>query len=370
MKKKYITYGLSNSFITKSTWQVACFWGVNLAIVLYFLYHVKSILLPFALSIIIAYIFAPFVDYMSKKFLSRTIASIIAVALFFGTLVTFLSIVVPHIQSELIFLAKKLPGNTLVIKNQIISVFDSLSNFLAQEHLDKIKLGVTSYLAEIIPWIGHSLIDFITNGLVLANFFVLLVFTPILSFYLLRDWDKMIRGINNFIPENYRTVVHKQSELMNASLRGYFKGQALVSLILTIYYSTTLWSIGLESGGVIGFLTGIFSFIPFIAVISGFIVASITSIYQAPDLWLWFSVTIIFIIGQSIEGVFLTPNLVGNRIGLHPVWLIFVILSGGALFGFWGVLIALPLASLISVLSKFCLEVYYASTFHKASEKQ
>lgn len=370
MKKKELTHSLSNRLMTKSTWQVACFWGINLAIVLYFLYHVKSILPPFILSIIIAYLFAPFVEYISQRFCSRAIASMIAVVLFFGTLITFFSIVVPHIQSELIFFAKQLPSNTLVLKNQVMSIFDNFSNFLAPEHLDKIKAMVTSYLAEIIPWLGHTLIDFITNGLVLANFFVLLIFTPILSFYLLRDWNKVINSINNFVPENYRSIVHKQSFLMNASLRGYFRGQFLVSLTLTLYYTIALWAIGLESGAVIGFLTGFFSFIPFIAVISGFIIASITAIYQAPDLWLWFFVALIFTFGQSMEGVFLTPNLVGNRIGLHPVWLIFVILSGAALFGFWGVLMALPLASLISVLSKFGLEIYYTSPFHKSYTQQ
>ncbi len=360
-----IKKNIGRAIISITSWQRVLFWSAFLAIISYFLYHVKAILLPFILGILIAYIFSPLVDCMSKKFLSRTMATLIIIFTFFGGLITFFSLIFPYIQTEIILVARELPKHSIMFQDKIILVLNKLSQFAGPEQWEKIQAGIASYLSELISWFGHILINFVTNGIALANFLVLIVFTPIIAFYLLRDWHKITKSLNTFVPENYRPIINKQTYLMSNSLRGYAKGQAIVCLILAIYYATALWAIGLKSGALIGFLTGFFAFIPFVAVFFGFAIASITAIYQMPDLWLWFWVAIIFSIGQISEGSFLTPNLIGHRIGLHPVWIIFVILSGAALIGFWGVLIALPLASILSVLSRFILEIYYSSSFHK-----
>lgn len=350
-----------------TSWQNFLFWGSFLSISFYFLYQVRSVLLPFIVGFLVAYLFTPLVDKLDRYKIPRPLASMIVITCVVGTFVAFVSFTWPYIQSEIATVVRRIPKYSIIVQTQILGWMDQASTLTSPDQWASIKDNISKYLTNTLSWFGSILISFVTSGFALANLIVLVVISPIVAFYLLRDWHKLLQSLRTFIPEGYRHVVEKQAALMDINLRGYAKGQALVSISLSTYYAVCLWAIGLDSGALIGALTGFFAFIPFLAALSGFVIASLLSIYQTPDLWLWGYVVIVFVIGQALEGSLLTPNLVGDRIGLHPVWIIFAVLSGAALFGFWGAVAALPVASILSVLSKFGLQIYYASPFHKAS---
>jgi len=194
----------------------------------------------------------------------------------------------------------------------------------------------------------------ISSSATLINILSLLFITPILVFYLLKDWDILVGKVNNYLPRSVSSTVQEIARDINKTLSGYVRGQFHVCLILGIIYSTCLSFSGLNFGFLIGFLTGLFSFIPFIGMISGVVVAIIVALFQwGFDLAQIGIISGIFIFGQVIESNFLTPKLIGSKIGLHPVWIIFGLFVFGALFGFVGILFAVPLTAIFGVIIKY-----------------
>jgi predicted PurR-regulated permease PerM len=239
---------------------------------------------------------------------------------------------------------------------------------LLQEHwsidMSELQNAIKNQAGTLIKWIGQTLGTLLSGGLFLANLLSLIFITPVVTFYLLRDWDNLIAEIDNLLPRKYAPVIREQAKLIDAVLSGFMRGQASVCLLLGIFYAVGLTLVGLDFGLMVGMVAGVLSFIPYVGTIVGFIVGIGLAFVQFSD---WISIALVagvFVVGQGIEGNFLTPRLVGTRVGLHPVMVIFALLAGGALFGFLGILLAVPVAAVVGVLTRFAIKKYAASRYY------
>ncbi len=325
------------------------------------IYLVKSILTPFVLSLIIAYFLDPLVDrFCAKCNLSRLAATSIILGLFLVTLIGLCSLLLPIIYTQFLSLLEALPGYFQILVNDFypkiatnlnkagFRLDTDFSHLIANEQ-------VTTKFVDLSQNIFNNALS---SSVFLINVLSLVFITPILVFYLLKDWDLLVAKINNYLPRTVSSSVKKVATDIDKTLSGYVRGQFNVCLILGIIYSSLLSFTGLNFGFLIGFLTGLFSFIPYIGMLSGVTVAVAVALFQ----WGFegghiAAISAVFIFGQILESNFLTPKLIGEKIGLHPVWLIFGLFIFGALFGFIGVLIAVPLTAISGVIIKhFALE--------------
>ena len=259
------------------------------------------------------------------------------------------------------------------VSRQAVSKWESAQ---AAPDIDKILLlselfGVsTDYLlkdsnmANGLQFIGSVIRSVVSSGFAFFNLLSLLLITPVVAFYMLRDWDKFIAKVDSLLPRKSRESVREQAREIDRTLAGFIRGQLSVCLILGTYYSTGLYLVGLELGVVVGFVAGIISFIPYIGSISGFVVSLAIAFAQFNSWTPILQVVAVFLSGQFIEGNFLTPKLVGDNVGLHPVWVMFALLAGGVLLGFLGLMIAVPVAAIIGVLVRHAIDNYKNSNLY------
>lgn len=328
----------------------------------YFLYLIRSILTPFIISLVVAYFLHPVPDYLVKKFkMSRFGAVLLIVGVFLSIFFAFMVIIMPIIYAQLIQLFIALPRYFNVISHDI---YPKIVN-----NLNGVGIKVNGDLSEILnnQKISDSLLEFLKNfsfdifssSMALVNVLSLIFIMPILTFYLLKDWDLLIANFNNHLPKQINTALKKLFSDIDLALAGYVRGQIIVCLILAILYSSLLSFTNLHFGFLIGLLTGIFSFIPYVGAIGGVIIALLFSLFQwGFDLVNITPVLLVFLFGQILETNFLTPKLIGKRVGLHPVWIIFGLFVFGVLFGFLGVLLATPMTAAFGVLIRHLAAEY------------
>ena len=214
-------------------------------------------------------------------------------------------------------------------------------------------------------FIGGFLASIWSGGRAVFSLLSLLIITPVVAFYLLLDWDRVVVTVDRWIPLPHRETVHGLARDVDNAIAGFVRGQAVVCLCLAAFYSIGLTLTGLSSGFLIGLMTGLLSFIPFVGAASGFLVAAIVAVAQFWPGWTSIAaVAGVFVVGQGLEGYVLSPKLVGAKVGLHPVWMMFSLLAFGYLLGFIGLLIAVPLAATIGVLARFALRKYTESPIY------
>lgn len=339
-------------------------WFVLVAAFLVFLYLLAPILAPFAVAAVFAYIGDPIVDRMERHRLSRTAAVCILFVLVTLVAVLALLLIVPLLQTQVLSLIDNIPTWAQWVQQVAMPKLglkmprgyqldvDSLRKFLAS-HWD----GASDFASIIAGYVGRS-----TPALLgfLANLFLI----PIVSFYLLRDWDVMVAKIRNLIPRRLLPQGVAFASEANDVLSALIRGQLLVMLALAIIYSFGLWVVGLKVALLIGIISGLVSFVPYLGFVGGLLAASIAMLVQEQSVTGVAWVALVFTIGQMLEGGVLTPMLVGDRIGLHPVAVIFAIMAGGQLFGFVGVLVALPVAAVLAVLVRHALKRWARSALY------
>lgn len=326
---------------------------------LYFLYTVRSILLPFILGIIIAYFLNKTTTKLEKVFFnSRKVASIFIITIFTTIILIVITLVIPIIIEQTFNFIKELlnyikQDNSGVISNKIATL---LEFFDIKDQID-FKKYIINYGNKISQHIMTFLNNLVSKSMAFINVISLLIITPITAFYFLNDWNKMLEKIKSFIPPKNKEKYIQLFRNINDVLYACVKEQFNVCLILSMFYGISLSFTDLKYGFLIGFLTGVASFIPFIGMIFGFISAIIMALYQSGlDIPFLLIIIGIFFAGQIIESNFLTPNLVGNKINLHPLWIIFALFAGGTLFGLLGMLVALPTASVLGVIVRFFIK--------------
>jgi predicted PurR-regulated permease PerM len=346
------------------------FWvGATLLLVL-FLYTFRSILLPFVAGMILAYFLDPVADRLQRLGMSRLAATILILVGFVLTLVVALVLIVPVLATQLSGFLARVP-DYLSRLQELVTQFDPgwLERTLGMDAAS-LKDGMTSMLSQGAGFLTGLLQQVWNSGRALLDIIGLFVVTPVVAFYMLLDWDRMIAKVDSWTPRAHVATVRRLAGEINASIAGFVRGQGTLCLILGVMYAVGLTLVGLNFGLLIGLFAGLISFIPYIGSLVGLVLSVGVAFVQFwPDWIMVAAVAVIFFIGQFIEGNILQPKLVGSSVGLHPVWLMFSLFAFGSLFGFVGLLIAVPAAAAVAVLVRFAIARYLASPMYHGEDE-
>lgn len=340
------------------------FWIAGLAVFVFVLHSLSGVLMPFVAGMVIAYFLDPVADKLERKGLSRALATTAIVAAFFVVAVGVLVLLYPLLQAQVVSLAAFVPGLIDTFRDYAEPFLERLRADLSAGEMERLKEAAGTYAGTAIQWMSGLLGGLWKGGLAVFNVLSLLIITPVVAFYLLRDWDLIVARFDSYLPRAAAPTIREQCAAIDTTIAGFVRGQASVCLVLAAWYGFGLSVVGLESGLLVGIGAGAISFIPYLGAATGLMIGLGIALAQFSD-WLPIGlVAVVFIIGQTAESYVLTPRLVGGRIGLHPVWIIFALLAGGALFGFTGVLLAVPAAAIIGVLIRFSLSRYLESPLY------
>lgn len=341
-------------------------WVVVLVLIGWFLHSVSVILLPFILGGIMAYLFDPLADRMEKS-MKRPYATILITFGFFSILVALLSWLGPLLYTQLTQLIAKVPylmrEMEILMREEGQPVLDSL-NSLTGGASEALPTNAGAFIERGFSLGGEMLLGVLASGGALLNVLSLLLITPIVAFYLLRDWDHGVARLNTLLPLAYAPIIRALARDINRTLAGYLRGQLYVILILMVFYITLLSLIGIKYSLVIGVLAGALVIVPYIGTLVSTALGLIVAYSQYDFGTLFWFAAATFGVGQLLESNILTPTIIGDRVGLHPLWLLFGMLAGGVLLGFVGVLLAVPITAVISVLVKFVIGLYLDSTLY------
>lgn len=355
----------------------ALFWLGALAVLILFLYVFRSILLPFLAGLALAYFLDPVADLLERRGLSRLVATILILVMFVVLFVLAVIIIVPVLAGQLAGFAEDLPTYIASLRELASSLavsFPWLNGYLDFE-AGELPGGLQDLLAQGAGFLTGLAQGIWSSGLALINIVSLFVVTPVVAFYMLLDWDRMVEQIDGCIPRDNVETVREIAREVNTAIAGFVRGQGTVCLILGLFYAIALSVAGLNFGLLIGLFAGLISFIPYVGSLVGLVLSVGVALVQFwPDFIMIGVIAAIFFAGQTIEGNILQPKLVGNSVGLHPVWLMFALFAFGSLFGFTGMLIAVPAAAAVGVLVRFAIrryldsDLYYGSTEDNAPE--
>ena len=343
------------------------FWSGGIFASALFLYLLGDVLLPFVVGMAVAYFLDPVVDALEERGIPRGLAVFGILLLFFAVVVFGLLLILPLLQDQFFAFLDRLPHYIAFLRNLMAPYLEILRDHLKDVDVGRYEGTASGYTAGLISWAGGVVGDLWSGGLALLNLLSLIFIMPIAAFYLLRDWDVIVAHVDGWLPCDHAATIRTQLGLIDETLSGFVRGVSLVCLILAGFYGFFLSLIGLEFGLMVGIASGLISFIPYVGAAIGFIIGTSLALMQFSDLLPVALVAVTYLTGQTAESYLLTPNLVGNRIGLHPAWILFALLAFGALFGFVGVLLAVPLAAIIGVLGRFVINRYLASTYYKGS---
>jgi predicted PurR-regulated permease PerM len=346
-------------------------WLGILAVVLTLLFYLRQVLLPFVAAGLLAYLLDPIVQAMHKRRCPRGLASFFVLLLALLTITGVFLMLAPLIQVQIASLSSKLPiyierlqqaSAPLLAELQKIAPHDSLVENLPS--LLKEQAGTAASIASRLTGV------LIAGSLQALSLISLLFLTPVIAFYLLRDWPLMLNTIDSWFPRAYYTTIHEQLREVDATIAGFIRGQLIVCVALAGFYAIGLSITGLEFGFIIGIFSGILSFIPYVGSFTGGILSLGMALAQwGIHDWKHLSaVALVYGVGQFVEGNILSPKLVGSRVNLHPVWIIFALFAGGTLYGFLGVLLAVPVTAVIGVLTRFIMQQYRISTLYGTKE--
>ena len=351
----------------KTPYKYALIGGLAALILISFLVEVKSILLPFVLAFVLAYLLNPLAGKLSVK-IGRPVASgiVVGLALLFFILVILL--LIPFAQAQITDFIGKVP----LMADKMWSYVQRLVMWgrpkMNYQQLYQLSDSTTQAAVGVLNGLGAGLNHIISGGLAIVNLLALLFISPIVLFYILKDLPKMKEKSKEMIPERFRPTLKEFLTDLNKTLSGFLRGQASVCICLAIYYGVTLGLTGINLGAIVGILTGILSFIPYVGFFTGLVISALLALAGGASLGQWGALGIIFLIGNILEGYVLTPRLVGKRVGLHPLWILFAVLAGGCLAGFLGVLVAVPVAAVIGVVLRWLNKLYQASSFYKGGK--
>lgn len=322
---------------------------VGVFVLAYMLSALSAILLPFVLGFALAYFLDPLADRLEAIGLRRSLATFTIT--FIVGLGLLLAVVfgLPALAAQVTMLVSNLPGYV-----------SDMQGWLATQNLDAGQMEVVDSLSgALLGGLQAMASGLLLSGLSLINLISLLFITPIVAIYMLNDWDRMVARIDHLLPDEHTEIVRFLAREIDDTLGGFARGQSMVCLALGVIYASGLWIVGLEGAIIVGLLAGLVSFVPYVGAAFGMVLAGGLGLGQFGfDLWPFVQMAVVFGFGQFAEGNFLTPRLVGERVRLHPVWIIFALLAMGSLFGFLGLLLAVPIAAIIGVLVRHAVTLY------------
>jgi predicted PurR-regulated permease PerM len=341
------------------------FWiGAFVALILV-LWMLQAILLPFIAGFVLAYFLDPLADRLERLGLPRIAATAVILVAAILILVFIGLMVVPVMVDQSVKLAAELP--TLI--QSVVDRFNeiapkSLKDMLANSGTD-IQSQATTIAGKAASWLAIFLSSLWSGGRALMNVLSLMIITPIVAFYLLADWDHIVARVDGWLPRDHLEEIRSIARDIDTAMAGFIRGQGTVCLLLGVFYAIGLSLVGLKSGLAIGFAAGMLSFIPYVgALIGGLVAIGVGLVQFWPNEMQVLLVVAVFAAGQFVEGNFLSPRLVGGSIGLHPVWMMFALLAFSYVFGFLGLLLAVPMAAATGVFVRYGLQRYLASKLY------
>lgn len=337
------------------------YWGITALVFVIVLWVLGDVLLPFVVGGTIAYFVDPLADRLERVGLTRMTATAVITFLAIIVFVIVVLLIVPTLVSQTLGLIEVMPQLTRDLQAFLIKSFPSLldENSTLRQTLISIGETIQAQGAEVL----NTLIG---SALKVVNLLVFFVVVPVITIYLLLDWDRMIARIDQLLPREHAPVIRRLASEIDATLASFIRGMGTVCLILGAYYAIALMLVGLQFGLVVGFIAGLVTFIPYLGALIGGVLAIGLALFQFWGDWVSIGlVAIVFVIGQMIEGNFLTPRLVGKSVGLHPVWLLLALSVFGTLFGFIGLLVAVPMAAALGVITRFGVGQYLGSSLYQ-----
>tara|TARA_R110002167_G_scaffold366284_2_gene594377 strand:+ start:106991 stop:108049 length:1059 start_codon:yes stop_codon:yes gene_type:complete len=339
----------------------AKYWGVTITAFLVALWFLGDVILPFVLGGAIAYVLDPIADRLQKLHLSRIVSVAIITLVAALIFILLVLLVIPTLIQQTAALIDTAPALFNQLQTALTDRFPQLldADSTIRQQLITIGNSIQSKGGELVNGL-------LSSALGLINVVILLVVVPVVAFYLLLDWDNMTAKIDDMLPRDHAPVVRRLATQIDTTLASFIRGQGTVCLILGSYYAVALMLAGLNFGLVVGFVAGLISFIPYVGALVGGVLAIGLALFQFWGNPLMIGLIAgIFAVGQFLEGNILTPKLVGNSVGLHPVWLLFALSVFGSLFGFVGMLVAVPVAAVIGVLARYGIEKYKDSRLYR-----
>jgi predicted PurR-regulated permease PerM len=342
------------------------YWGVAAIVFAAVLFLLGDVLLPFVLGGAIAYFLDPVADRLERLGLSRVAATMLITVLGILVFVLMALLVIPTLITQTAQLFQTAP--------QLVREFQAFLNDRFPQLLEEgstLRRSLT-VAAEAVENRGAEVLETVlSSALGVLNVVILLVIVPVVAVYLLLDWDRMVARVDSLLPLDHAPTIRRLARDIDNTLASFIRGMGTVCLILGTYYAIALMLVGLQFGLVVGFVAGLVTFIPYLGALIGGALAIGLGLFQFWGDWVPLAlVGGIFVLGQVVEGNFLTPKLVGNSVGLHPVWLLLALSVFGALFGFVGMLVAVPVAAALGVIARFALEQYRASRLYRGTAGQ
>lgn len=359
----------------RTDWHLG-FWAALTAGVALLLYFLSGVLLPFVAAIALGYLLDPVADKLETWGLSRLAATLLILVFFILFFVLAFILLAPVLGHQLAAFVAALPEYIVKLQKLVTA---QIGRVIDSGVLNRIGLGgglgseqVQQAIGDFVGQGGKILTGFVSSlwaqGQALVNLISLLVITPVVAFYMLLDWDKMVAAIDSLVPPRYRDSVHGIAHDIDRALAGFLRGQSLLCLFLGLWYGLGFALIGLNFGFLIGLSAGVLSFIPYVGSLTALILSAIVAIVQAwPDWTLLAMALSVVAAGQFLEGNILSPKLVGDSVGLHPVWMMFALLAFGSLFGFTGLILAVPLAATVGVILRFAVARYRESALYNGA---
>lgn len=339
-------------------------WLGIIVLFLMFVSGVRAVLLPFVLGVMLAYFLDPLVDRLQLRRLNRNVGTAVVTVLFFAFCGGLLAIAIPLIAEQLIGFLEALPDYIHTLSAQLQERMQAVLSRLPEEQETVLADAIRDFSGKALGLFSEFMQTLFASGASILNILSLLLITPVVTFYMLRDWDQIITRLDALLPRDYADVIRQQMKEIDWTIGGFIRGQVMVCCILALFYVICLTAAGLQFSLVIGTATGFLIIIPYVGWFAGAVAGMIVAFLQYDSHSMIALIAAIFLIGQVIESYFLTPQLIGERVGLHPLWMIFGMLSGGALLGFVGVLLAVPLTAVIGVLTRFVIARYLQSALY------
>lgn len=346
--------------------QQVTYWGIGLIVFLLALWSLGNVILPFITGMAIAYFLDPVADRLENAGFSRIVATIIITLVALIICILLMIVLVPIFIEQLVALFKAAPEYFTQLQKFFVERFPGV-----MEENSAIRQALQSFGESFQGQAIAFANKLVASAFSILDTIIFLVVAPVVAFYMLLDWDRMVAVVDSWLPRDHLETIRSLANQVNTVLAGFVRGQSTVCTILGAYYAIALILVGLQFGLVVGLIAGILTFIPYVGAVIGGVLSIGLALFQFWDTPEWIVVVaIIFVVGQMIEGNFLTPKLVGSSVGLHPVWLMFALSAFGSLMGFTGMLVAVPIAASLGVFFRFGVSQYLQGKLYTGTESR
>lgn len=349
----------------------AYFWAATFLLLIGFVWLFKSVLTPFVVGFAIAYLLDPIVEKLVKLKIPRIVVTILILLLFLVFVVLTLVLVVPPLVREASALADNIPTYIDNLSQLVTPYLAMIEERLGGDYVQSVQNFLKENVGNIAKISGDIAGTLAQGGQAIANFLTILVLTPLVAFFTLMEWPRITKWIEDLIPRNNAKTIKGLLQEINQKVSGFVRGQITVAFILGVVYAVALSVADLNYGVLIGLMSGFLSIIPLVGSTFGLVASVAVAWFQSGGEWSFVLIIAgIFVAGQIIEGNILTPKLLGDSVGLHPLWILFALMAGGSLFGILGMMLAVPLAAVFGVLFSFAILQYKSSPLYKRPEKK